>query len=64
MTDITGMTQNDWDDQRDMDGSDGWHDSHGKVQVQVQLISLNRTYIAQQELFRKITTNINDDQDE
>ena len=64
MTDITGMTQNDWDDQRDMDDSDGWHDSHGKVQVQVQLISLNRTYIAQQELFRKITININDDQDE
>ena len=47
-----------------MDDSDGLHDSHGKVQVQVQLISLNRTYIAQQELFRKITININDDKDE
>ena len=41
MTDMTGMTRNDWDDQHDMDDSDGWHDSHGKVQVQVQLISLN-----------------------
>ena len=44
-----------------MDDSDGRHDSHGKVQVQVQLISLNRIYIARRELFRKVTTNINDD---
>ena len=24
-----------------MDDSDGWHDSHDKVQVQIQLISVN-----------------------
>ena len=44
---MPGMTRddwcdwNDWDDWHDMDHSDGWHNSHGKVQVQVQLISLN-----------------------
>ena len=28
----------DWDNQHDMDHLDGWHNSHGKVQVQVQLV--------------------------